>query len=122
MTGVSIKKLNRSSGDLLRLDGSFDRSIFPDCNVFNIGSFAALCDFKDPAYFRDVVLSRSDSPIHFRMLALIDELTGRRLGEIYATAQNSAVAGGVTWRMMKKHEARGRALAQMTDTSSRQVI
>ncbi len=122
MTGVSIKKLNQSSGDLLGPDGSFDRSIFPDCNVFNIGSFAALCGFKDPAYFRDVVLARSDSPIHFRTLALIDELTGKRLGEIYATAQNSAVAGGVMWRTMKKHEARDRELAQMTDTSSGQVI
>ncbi len=122
MTGVSIKKLNQSSGDLLGPDGSFDTSIFPDCDVLNIGSFAVLSGFKGPAYFRDVVLSRPDCPIHFHTLVLIDELTGRRLGEIYATAQNSAVAGGVTWRLMKKHEARDRALAQMTDTSSGQVI
>ncbi len=122
MTGVSIKKLNQSSGDLLGLDGAFDTSIFPDCNVFNIGSIAAFCVYKDLAYFRDVVLPHSDSQIHFRKLVLIDELTGKRLGEIYATAQNSAVAGGVMWRTMKKHEARDRELAQMTDTSSGQVI
>ena len=45
---------------------------------------------------------------------LIDEETGRLIGEILATHQSSAVAGGKMWRQMQAEAAQERGIASQT--------
>ncbi len=120
-TGLPLVRLERGSDVSVSADGFFDTSRFPDSNLFCVSSIAAVCGFKDTAYFRDRVLQDPDCPIDFHKMAVIDERTGRRIGEIYATHQNSAVAGGEMWHSMKRAAARDRALASRTTVSSIQV-
>lgn len=117
LTGVSLAKLRRSDVRLVD-DDKFDVSVLPDCDVFDVSSFAALCGFSDVAYFRDIVLRKPGCPIHFRRNVLKDESTGRRIGDIYATRTMSAVAGGQMWRINQLAAARTRARSGASDISS----
>ena len=117
-TGLPLVRLERGSDVPITADGFFDTSRFPDSNLFNVASIAAVCGFKDTAYFRDRVLQDPDCPIHFHKMAVVDERTGRRVGEVYATHQNSAVAGGEMWHSKPRAAARDRALTSRTTVSS----
>ncbi len=120
-TGLPLVRLERGSDVPITADGFFDRSRFTDSNLFCVSSIAAVCGFKDTAYFRDRVLQDPDCPIHFHKIVVVDERTGRRIGEVYATHQNSAVAGGEIWHSIQRAAARDRALASRTTESSIQV-
>ena len=117
-TGLPRVRLERGSDVSVTADGFFDTSRFTDSNLFCVASIAAVCGFKDTAYFRDRVLQDPDCPIHFHKIVVVDERTGRRIGEVYATHQNSAVAGGEIWHSMQRVAARDRALASITAVSS----
>jgi hypothetical protein len=120
-TGLPRVRLERGSDVPVTLEGFFDTSRFPGSNLFCVASIAAVCGFKDVAYFRDHVLQDPDCPIHFHKMAVVDERTGRRIGEIYATHQNSAVAGGEMWHSEQRAAAHDRALASRTTVSSIQI-
>ena len=117
LTGVSLAKLRRSDVSLVD-DDKFDVSVLPDCDVFDVSSFAALCGFSDVAYFRDIVLRKPGCPIHFRHRVLKDVANGRRIGDIYATRTTSAVAGGEMWRTIQLAAARTRARSGASDVTS----
>ena len=120
-TGLSRNSLARGSEVPITPEGFFDTSRFPDSNIFSVASIAAVCGFKNVLYFRDHVLQDPGCPIHFHKLVLIDESNGCRIGEIYTTHQNSAVAGGEMWHSRQRAAARDRALASRTTVSSCQV-
>ncbi len=120
-TGLPLNRLERGSNVPVTPEGFFDTSRFPDSNLFCVASIAAVCGFKDVAYFRHHVLKDPECPIHVHKLALIDESNARRIGEIYATHQNSAYAGGEIWHSMQRAAARDRALASRSTVSSCQV-
>ena len=117
-TGLPLVRLDRGLDVPVTPERFFDTNRFPGSNLFCVASIAAVCGFKDVAYFRDHVLQDPDCPIHFHKMAVVDERTGRRIGEIYATHQNSAVAGGKMWHSMQRATAHDRALASRTTVSS----
>ena len=120
-TGLPLNRLARGSDVPVTPEGFFDTNRFPDSNLFCVASIAAVCGFKDVAYFRDHVLQDPDCPIHFHKMRVVDERTGLLIDEVYATHQNSAVAGGKMWHSMQRAAARDRALASRTVVSSIQV-
>ncbi len=120
-TGLPLVRLERGSNVPVTPEGFFDTSRFSDSNLFCVDSIAAVCGFKDVAYFRDHVLQNPDCPIHINKMRVVDERTGRLIGEVYATHQNSAVAGGKMWHSMQRAAARDRARASRTVVSSIQV-
>jgi hypothetical protein len=97
------------SDEYLDAEGNFDRGLLPDCNLFDVRSIAAVCGFRDRAYFRDIVLPHPDCPIHVHRIVLRDQKTGNRVEVVYATHQNSADFGGQMWREMTTNAARERA-------------
>ena len=111
VTGISLAKLSRVSDDIVRPDGTFATEILSDSNVFCVNSIAALCGYTDVAYFRDHVLEDPACPIHVHKLTLVDDFTGRRIGEVIATHQNSADFGGQVWHEMQQTAARERGVA-----------
>ena len=120
-TGLPLVRLERGSDVPTTPEGFFDTNRYPDSNLFSVASISAAGGFKDVAYFRDHVLKDPDCPIHFNKMVVVDESNGRRIGEIYATHQNSADAGGEMWHSRQRAAARDRALASRTTVSSIRV-
>ncbi len=110
LTEVPLARLDRVSEECLTDEGYVDvAERFPDSNLFCVRSIAAVGGFRDTAYFRDVMLSNPDCPIHVHRLVLKDELTGQSAAEVYATHQNSAHYGGQMWHKLQREAARSRA-------------
>src|SRR5215813_2743977 len=110
LTGMSRAKLGRSDAPLTD-DGNFEPAFWPDCDIFDIRSFAALCGFADAAHFENVVLTTSGCPIHFRSV-------GPPTERIYGTHTSSARAGGEIWRSAQLSAAQTRGHASAFDVSS----
>jgi len=85
--------LGRLPDQYQKADGSFDTSSFPDCNIFNIRSFAAAAGYRDPRYFRDVVLTDPSSPFHAHKLYGFTE-KGAQVVVGFFTHVDSAQWGG----------------------------
>ena len=113
-TGISSKTLARLSERYLTDEGNFRIDLLPDCNLFDVRSISAACGFRDHDYFRRIILTHPNCPIHIRRITLVNEETGTELAEIIATHQNSAAYGGEMWCATKRSEARERALATRT--------
>ena len=116
-TGVPLSQLERVPEEYLTVEGNVDVSSLSDCNVFCVNSIAALCEFRDPRYFRDHILNHPDYPIHVRRMVLRDE-NGMPVVTVVATHQSSAEAGGNAWHQKQEAAARERASASRTDVSS----
>lgn len=108
-TGLSLNLLGRISEEYLTDKGHFRTDRFPDCNIFSANTFAQLCGFADARYFTEQVLSAENCPIHYYRINLLDDVTGQHLATMYATAANSAQAGGEMWHQAKARERRERA-------------
>ena len=109
-TGLSLARLSRVSEDYLTLEGNFHPGRFSDCDLFDVRSIAAVCGFRDWAYFRDRVLTRSDCPIHIRKVELRDQDTGQLIAKVLGTHHNSAEVGGRMWHAMQCDAARQRLI------------
>ena len=69
-TGIPLKTLARVSEDYLTDEGNFRIDLLPDCNLFDARSISAACGFRDHDYFRRVVLTNPNCPIHVQQMTL----------------------------------------------------
>ena len=98
------------SEDLLLDDGSLDPEKFPDCDLFNVNTIAAVAGYS-PEWFEKEVVTDPSSPFH---LQKIQNAQGNTIS--WATHANSAEWGGTEFR--KETEKVKRAnLKQFTDVS-----
>ena len=125
-TGRPLRILSRANEEALTWEGYFDRSNVPDCDLFDVRSIAAVCGFRDVAYFVGHVLPHQDCRIHIHRVPLLDAETGELIVEVVATHTTSAQVGGGWWHDMQRRRARERATTHSTrpriDVSSGQAI
>jgi hypothetical protein len=107
-TGMSMALMCRAKEGFLDWEGFFDYTPLPDCNLFDVRSFAAAAGFETKRHFVDYVLSCEGTPFHFYRLSITDD-EGHQLFDVFATHVNSAQVGGQFWRQMQAEHARRRA-------------
>ena len=115
-TGIKASLLDRCDKKLIGSDGNVDVSLWPDSDMFDVTSFAAAAGFSDTRYFVTYVLNHPQTPFHCHKVFLTDAISGGKLATLYATHQDSAVAGGEMWRETKTAEARARVLPASQQT------
>lgn len=91
-------------------DGGFNPDALPDSNLFDIRSISAAAGFKDWRYFRDYALTDTSScwHLHKHTFTVQRRDGGGERAEIFATATNSAAAGGDIYREIQKKKRRAR--------------
>jgi len=99
-------------------DGGFNPNAFPGSNLFDIRSIAAAAGFKEWRNFRDYVLTDTGSwwHAHKHTFTVYRPDGGTERAVIYATATNSAVAGGEMYRAFQKEQRIARSRV-FTDVS-----
>jgi hypothetical protein len=98
VTGLPLTKKSRNSlcklpEELLNNDGTFNRSAFQDCNIFDPRTFAAAAGYSDVRYFVSSVLTNPSSPFHAHPIR-----TENGIVVGYATHTDSAHYGGKKFR------------------------
>jgi hypothetical protein len=111
LTGLPLSRTKYCEGEFFSEEGKLNTDQYPDCDIFNINSFASLAGFSDPAYFENVVLTDTSSIFHahkerLKMSTASGTVVG--IGTLWATHTNSAIRGGELWRDKKFDEARER--------------
>ena len=108
-TGISKRKLKQIGETFLYDEGGFNPETYPDCDIFDVRSFAAAAGYKDVPHFVTTVVTDQSSPFHARQ---IRTESGRLLS--LATDTTSAEAGGIAFRKLTS-EKRKKKLKQFQD-------
>jgi len=95
-SGLSHRKLAHVDWiDLNDVGGSLRRR-WPDTNIYNVGSMAAIVG-RSQAYFRDSMLSDARSLFHLHRENVVDD-RGRVVATLFATHVNSLTCAMDAWR------------------------
>ena len=95
-SGLSHRKLAHVDWiDLNDVGGSL-RMRWPDTNIYNVGSMAAIVG-RSPAYFRDAMIAYAKSFFHIHRENVVDA-RGRVVATILGTHVNSLCCGMDVWR------------------------
>ena len=120
-TGETKRVINNLDDSFQTNDGSFNPESFSDCDLFDVRSIADAAGFKDWRDFRDRILTDAGSWWHvYKETFRVKRADGGvEFATIYATASNSAAAGGELYRAYQTEQRRARVF---TDVSSCSVV
>ena len=101
-TGIAISRLVHSFIVNIRNPEAELRVRYPDCNLFNLTSMAAIAD-KSLEYFRDVMLGSNRVQFAMHREYIVDA-RGKHVDTIYATHTDSLMCALEQWAQLIQDE------------------